>query len=61
MGVCLLFQHVEEAHRVDSLASVARSTAHALQEQHQAVAYGQMSVQVTVLVTCTILCTACVC
>jgi len=57
MGVCALFQHVEQARRVDSVVSVGRSTAHTLQEQDQAVAYCCMSVQVTILVTCTTLCT----
>ena len=50
MGVCALFQHVEQARRVDSVISVGRSTAHTLQEQDQAVAYRHMSVQVIILV-----------
>jgi hypothetical protein len=57
MGVCALFQHVEQARRVDSVVSVGRSTAHTLQHQDQAVAYRHMSVQVITLVICTILCT----
>ena len=49
MGVCALFQHVEQARRVDSVVSVGRSTAHTLQHQDQAVACRHMSVQVIAL------------
>ncbi len=48
MGVCALFQHVEQARRVNSLVSVGRSTVHTLQEQDQAVACCHMSVQVII-------------
>jgi len=50
MGVCALFQHAEQARRVESVVSVGRSNAHTLQEQDQAVAYRHMSVQVIILV-----------
>ncbi len=48
MRVCALFQHVEQARRVESLVSVGRSSAHTLQEQDQAVAYCHRSVQVII-------------
>ncbi len=51
MGVCPLFQHVEQARRVDSLVSARRSIAHVLQEQDQAAAYCHVLVQVTIPVT----------